>query len=389
VFSGRVDGGDVTAVLLTRNRPGALVRALKSLDRAGVPLTIVVIDNDSEPDAAKRIAAACTAHQNVRLRRMDRNLGCAGGRLLGGALAQTERVLFLDDDAELMPGALKLLATELDAHPEAGAVTATVVWPDNTVFHSGGSLEVEGGVATFGLIGSGVTLGPDGVPPSGPADWVPGGAVLIRRELLEAFPIDERMAAYYEDNEWCYRVALTHPAIFRRSREAIACHYMEGAEQRSSRPKRVRRLAACARFYACHGVLLAPAVFDDIPELTAPDGTRDLAGSRILMELVEAKGVEWTEAAWSNGELTGLINAHRWRSELRSVQATLREHEATLAWLSDRHETLCRIEQGGWWRLRGRILPAIRLAQWLRGWWKRVRGDALFNRREWPSLDRP
>ena len=56
----------------------------------------------------------------------DRDLGAAGGRRLGAELAAAELVLFLDDDAELMPGALAHLVAHLDEHPSAGAVTATV-----------------------------------------------------------------------------------------------------------------------------------------------------------------------------------------------------------------------------------------------------------------------
>jgi hypothetical protein len=40
--------------------------------------------------------------------------------------------------------------------------------------------------------------------------------------------------------------------------------------------------------------------------------------------------------------------------------------ESTLAWLHRRHETLCRVEQGGWWRLRGLLLPLLTLAGRLR-----------------------
>ena len=375
---GRPSEPDVTAVVLTRDRPDDLARALESLDDTEVPLAVLVIDNDSAPSAAERVAATCAARPNVQLRRVERNLGCAEGRRLGSALANTKRVLFIDDDAALLPGALELLVADLDAHPEAGAVTATVIGRNGIVEHSGGLLEVSDGVACFDLIGSGVEPAPEALPPSGPAGWVPGTAVLVCRDLLEAVPIDGGMAAYYEDNEWCYRVSLDHPGIFRRCREALARHYLvshEPGSGRFGRRAQVERLAACARFYARHGVLLGPALFHELPELTAADGSRDLAGARLLMEIILAKGVEWTTAAWLDGGLSGVISSRRWRvelaqsqSELTRLQGELREREATLAWLSSRHETLCRIEQGGWWRLRGRVLPAIRLFQSLRGW---------------------
>ena len=38
---------------------------------------------------------------------------------------------------------------------------------------------------------------------------------------------------------------------------------------------------------------------------------------------------------------------------------------AELTWLRQRAEGLARIEAGGWWRLRMRLLPVIRVGGWL------------------------
>lgn len=368
----------VTAVVLTRDRPRLLSTALDSLEQGNTPLRTIVIDNGSGPRGAARIAADCATRERTELRRVERNLGCAGGRRFGAGLAETEMVLFLDDDAELLPGALEHLLAELNSHPSVDAVTATVVGTDGVVQHSGGSVESDGEVATFGLIGSGLPLATAALPSTGPAGWVPGGAVLIRRALLDEYPIDDRMRAYYEDNEWCYRVAQARGGSFRRSREALVVHH--GAPKVNDRLLLVERLTACARFYERHGVLLGPWLFHLVPELRAPDGTLDLAAARILMELVTAKGTEWTLRAWRNEELAGLLSAHRWhvgldraehalgsaQTELTQLKQTIVSQEETIASLRRSHETLCRIEQGGWWRLRSHVLPLIRMAAWLR-----------------------
>lgn len=404
--------GRVTAVVLTRDRPGMARRTLDSLNRDGEPPGVLVIDNNSASDCARILVAECAARPNVRLHRSDRNLGCAGGRLTGSRLARSELILFIDDDAELMPGALAHLLAELDEHPRAGAVAATVVTPDGLISHSGGSFDVAGGVASFALIGSGRHFSLRALPPSGHADWVPGTAVLVRRELLEAFPLDEGMAAYYDDNEWCYRIARVREGAFRRSREALALHHLTpkrpDGPSFDARSLAVELLAAQARFYERHRLLLGPWLFHLVPELTARDGSRDLAGARVLMELVAARGTDWTFAALANGELAGLLGARSLAFELLTARrllersrgdlgATLRrlggmrerlEHaddelelahgqiewlerytagqDEQIAWLRQRSETLTRIEEGGWWRLRGRLLPLLRFAGWLR-----------------------
>ncbi|MEO6859230.1 MAG: glycosyltransferase [Solirubrobacteraceae bacterium] len=365
----------LTAVVVTRDRPELVSHALDSLERCRLPLEIVVIDDNSSPAAARRVAQDCSQRPQVKLRRSDHSLGCAGGRLLGIAMAQTDLVLVLDDDAELMPGALEHLSAELDRHPAVGAVTATVVDSDGIVLHSGGVIHRTEKLAVLEPYGVGRTLDSSSLPESGPTDWVPGTAVLIRRALLSEFEIDEAMSNYFEDAEWCYRISMERPGVFRRSREAVAVHHFEprpyGGESFRARSGTVGLVAACARFYERHGVLLGPALFQVVPELQRDDGVCDLAAARLLMELVSAKGPEWMLAAWMNGDLAALLDRHPEIAPLQAELAWLRQvvlsQEETLRFLHTRNETLDRIEQGGWWRLRAHIVPVLRLVTWLRG----------------------
>jgi GT2 family glycosyltransferase/exopolysaccharide biosynthesis predicted pyruvyltransferase EpsI len=405
----------VTAVILTRDRPERALAAIESLRAQETPVQTFVIDNNSAPSAAAQLAAACAGRPGVRLRRSDRNLDCAAGRLLGSGLTKDEFVLFLDDDAELLPGALDLLVAELDAHPDTAAVTATVEYPDGTIHHSGGWFQVSGGVAEFTLIG--FRESDAAVPPTGPAGWVPNTAALIRRALLDEFPLDpQTTASYYEDNEWSYRVELARPGSFRRSREARAVHHhtsrlIPGRDFRA-RSANLKLLVAHVGFYKRHGVLLGINLGGLVPELCDSSGTCDLAAARLLMELIDAKGSDWTLMEWMNGNLEVLLTggerlaAARLESEARQrtieeqagrleqqydlldqrarhmerqshqldeqAQQLARqaeqvsEQDAAIRWLITRHEALQQVEQGGWWRLRGRLLGVLEI-------WSRAR----------------
>jgi glycosyltransferase involved in cell wall biosynthesis/GT2 family glycosyltransferase len=367
----------VTAVVLTQNRPELLRGALDSLAGASVQTDVIVIDDASTPEAARRVVAECAGRPRVRLHRSDHPQGCAAGRRLGVELAEGELILFLDDDAELMPGALEHLCAELEAHPHADAVTATVVSSNGQVLHSGGSVNVRDGVATYALIGADAPFADNRLPPSGTVAWVPGTAALIRREVLEEFPMDAGMVGYYEDNEWSYRVRAQRDGEFRRSREALVLHHLVPKRFDWADPQARSRwaawLASHARFYEQHGVLVAPWFFDLFPEMRADDGSCDYAGARLLLELTIAKGAEWVVRARGDGELDDLLNARRNRidrAELASLRAAVGPGGQTLAFLRRRHEALSAIEQGGWWRLRARILPLLRAASKLRGWHK-------------------
>jgi GT2 family glycosyltransferase len=372
----RPPGARVSAVVLSRDHPARALRAIDSLRPKAVSLETLVIDNNSPDAAGVELAAGCAARDSVLLRRLDRNLGCAGGRQLGVETVASEYVLFLDDDAELEPGALDLLVGELDAHRECSAVTATVLLPDGTVHHSGGSLRESGGVVRLGLIGLGGSASE--LPATGSAGWVPGTAALIRREVLEEFPIEPRMSAGYEDSEWCYRVDRARPGSFRRSLEARAVHHFTHKHWPDvdllRRAHDLELLHSHARFYERHGSLLE-TVFDLVPDLTDAAGERDERAARLLMELLLAKGTDWTLMEWMNGNLDGLLGgAGRLSAQVAAndrLEAEIAEHRDLLPYLHERHATLQRIEAGGFWRLRRRVLPLLRAYWWLRG-----RGEA-------------
>jgi GT2 family glycosyltransferase len=403
----------ITAVILSRSRPELVAAAVRSVTAATVPVAVLVIDNNSDSATRRVLAALAAEDPRIELRLADRNLGCAGGRRLGIELVETELVLFLDDDAELIPGALEHLLADLDAHPTAAAATGLVVAADGRVHHYGGWIAISEELASFTLDGGGLSFDDPSLAPTGPSGWVPGTATLLRTEALREFPIDAEMAAYYEDNDWCYRVEQARPGSFRRCREALVLHHLDGYGAAGSGftgcSEKVEKLSAQARFLDVHGRLLDVDLLWHVPELRLPDGSIDAHVARLLLGLIAARGTDWATMAWLNGELEPLLgraalaqklgHAHAEAREretaLEQAQGEAREREtaleqahgeareretaleqaqattlstlAAVAMLEQRHETLLRIEAGGWWRLRSRLLPLIRVASAVRG----------------------
>jgi glycosyltransferase involved in cell wall biosynthesis len=295
----------VSVVVLSHGWPELALRAIDSLRANKVSFDTVVIDNNSPESDAVTLAEGCARRDGVRLRRLDRNLGCAGGRQFALGMIDAEYVLFLDDDAELDPGALDLLVAELDADSGCGAVAA-------------------------------------------------GCGELIRHELLDEFPLDPEMSPGCEMQEWRHRVELARPGSV-RAMHPVTPKLRPGVDL-YTRSIAVEALLAHAHFYRRHGVLLA-GVFELVPELS---DARDEQAARLLMELLLARGTDWTLMEWMNGNLEGLL-ASGWR--LAALERELSEQRELLAYLHERHTTLERIEAGGFWRLRRRLLPILR-AYW-------------------------
>ncbi|HWF71746.1 MAG TPA: glycosyltransferase [Solirubrobacteraceae bacterium] len=368
----------VTAAILSRERPELVAAAVRSVTAATVPVAVLVIDNNSGPPTRRALTALAGEDSRVELRLADRNLGCAGGRRLAVELAKTEFVLFLDDDAELMPGALEHLLADLDAHPDAEGVTALVVGGDGRVLHYGGWIAVSEETAGFVLDGEGVPFEDPSLAPSGPSGWIPGTAALLRTRTLREFPLDPGMAAYYEDNDWCYRVEQSRPGSFRRCREALVLHHrhVPMLSPLAACSDKVEKLLAQAHFLHAHGRLLDSGLRLLVPELRCADGTIDTEVARLLLELIAARGTDWATMAWLGGDLDPLLGRVRLRAELEHAEELARAHEAdlvshaatlartraTAAALEHHHQTLLLITAGGWWRLRSRLLPVLRLA---------------------------
>jgi GT2 family glycosyltransferase len=380
----------VTAVVLSWDRIEQTTNALGSLAaQVRLPLEILVVDNGSAPAVREALASLAAPAEsaartpNLRLLLLPENRGCAGARQLAVDHVTTEYLFFLDNDAEVFPGTIERLVHELDGHPKALAAGARVVLPTGEVQFCGGDYRVEGGLLRFlphgrgaafddpalGALGAFGTLGG-----AGACRWLGATALLVRRAALAEFPLDTGMAAYFEDNEWCYRVERARPGSLRRSAEALALHHHElkgrpalgPMDLAAILPGVIPYVEAVAHFYRLHGLVL-DGLFAFVPELLAVDGTPDVAAAQLLLDLLLAEGPDRLLARWRAGGLAPLfagIRAPR-PEEVAALEARLVRADGELV---AARETLAVLEGSRlgrmaalYWSLRRRFSGGARL----------------------------
>ena len=118
----------IGVVVLTHDRPDALVRTLAQLRALPEQPRVVVVENGATATAGRAVRA-----WGVEVLRLPRNVGAAG-RNFGVAYLDTPYVAFCDDDTWWAPGALRHAADLLEAEPRLGLVTGKVlVGPDERV----------------------------------------------------------------------------------------------------------------------------------------------------------------------------------------------------------------------------------------------------------------
>lgn len=179
---------------------------------------VYVVDANSQDDSVEKLAAALANKPQIELMPLTVNRGFAFGNneAIRRALAQAEPpefLLLLNPDTVVRDDALPTLRDFMQAHPEAGLAGSRLEDPDGSSqlaarrFH-GFWNELDDGIA-FGpvsrLLHRWHITEPESPIPH-PTDWVPGAALMIRREVFEKIGLmDESFFLYFEEVDFCYR----------------------------------------------------------------------------------------------------------------------------------------------------------------------------------------
>ncbi len=199
----------VTIIILNWNGADDTLACLTSVTHLDYPsYEAVVIDNGSTDGSVSLIRER---FPNVTLIETGQNLGYAGGNNIGLRYALrrgSEYILLLNDDAEVTPNLLHLLVKALQADRQAGVAGPTIYYYDapEVIWSAGGALDRRYGKSW--MIGLNERdHGQFGTQPRA-VDFVTGCALLARAKAIrEAGLLDERFFMYYEETEWCIRIA--------------------------------------------------------------------------------------------------------------------------------------------------------------------------------------
>jgi glycosyltransferase involved in cell wall biosynthesis/GT2 family glycosyltransferase len=191
-----------TGIVVLAYGPHGQYRPLvESLLAEGVaPEAIAIVHNPATPGEP-----ALDPPGGVPVLRTERNLGYAGGMNAGIAhwLAHgADPIVLFTHDVRIERATLELLVEASRRLPAYGVLApAQALQGSDEPFSFGGRVRRDG---TVGHIVTRPRPGADGVSA---CDWVDGGAMVLRREVLERVGgFDERFFAYCEEAELCLRV---------------------------------------------------------------------------------------------------------------------------------------------------------------------------------------
>jgi mycofactocin system glycosyltransferase len=189
---------DVTVVVPVRDRSDQLDRLLGTLTEVGA---VVVVD-DASIDASS-IEKVAVRHGAIFIG-LATNVGPAGARNAGLAVAPTPIVAFVDSDCEPSPGWLRPLLDQFRDPLTAAAaprIVGTALGPTATNTR-------RGVVSRYAAVRNPLDRGirPAAVRPLSPVPFVPSAALLVRRDLTEGSELFDPRLRGGEDVDLVWRL---------------------------------------------------------------------------------------------------------------------------------------------------------------------------------------
>lgn len=206
---------EVSIVIVNRNTRELLRACLRSIDALPdrVSREVVVIDNASNDGSREMLTAD---FPTVRVIHNAENTGFSFPNNQGIQTSTGRLVLLLNSDTEILPYALDRMADALDAHPDAGACGARLLFPDGS--HQASCFSFPTPLRhMLDMVNAGALFPRSRVlanqrdwfdhGSTRPVDWVMGAALMVRREVVESVGLlDERFRLYCNEVDWCFRM---------------------------------------------------------------------------------------------------------------------------------------------------------------------------------------
>ena len=216
---------NISIVIVSRGARYILAMTLANMARyqpdEAEAFEVILVDNASDLDTRKLFPRL----ENLTLIQNEENCGFGRACNQGAALARASRILFLNPDVDLFPGALKAMCDGFSLFERVGIVGARLVFPGGYLQEAGANFVDDAQVTHPYLRGEKNASAPEALY-AREVGYVSGAAMMIDRSLFETLGgFDAAFdPAYFEDTDLCVRAQRLGRSVVYQPR-AIAFHY--------------------------------------------------------------------------------------------------------------------------------------------------------------------
>lgn len=203
ILAGNISG-IISIVILTYNRLDDTIRSIESIYKyTKLPFELIILDNaSSDPRMQKYLNNLEKTKNNVKIIYSQSNWGCSGGRKRAISFARGEYIVTLDSDISVTENWLENLLIRIDSDESIAAACAKVVFPDGKIQYNGGEYKIENGFIRFSLVDGNKKATDLTTLIERECDWLPGGALIIKKQFLGKVSHRDEMEGAYEDNDY-------------------------------------------------------------------------------------------------------------------------------------------------------------------------------------------
>jgi len=223
----------VSFVILSFEKKEMTAQCIESIKRTvKVPHEIIVFDNSSSEDTVSYLKDNIEHIEGVSIYYSEVNLGCPGGRRKATKLAKGDYIINLDNDIIVTDEWFEELIVRAESSTNVGAVCCKTVFPDGKVQFNGGRYVIDNEFITFILTDTEKNEKDISTSEWHECDWVPGGATLFKREVVEQIEYSEGYINAFEDNDVALQISrLGYKMLNCPSAKVYHYHIMQNSEQ--------------------------------------------------------------------------------------------------------------------------------------------------------------
>jgi len=200
-----------------------------------VAFEVIVADDCSTDPAMSGLAQV----ENLVLVRQPENLGFIRNNNAAFAHCRGEYVLLLNNDTQVLSGALDHLVAALDADPGLAAVGPKLIYPNGRLQEAGCFLKADG---QSGMVGLFADPADGGYNHDRDVAYCSGAALMVRRECVGATLFDDvYRPAYCEDADLCLRLIAAGHRV-RYIHAAVVVHHLSVSANRHSAARKARTI---------------------------------------------------------------------------------------------------------------------------------------------------